>query len=48
MEPESSLPCSQANNAQISYGGHDIKVANKSIENVAQFKHLGTTVKNQN
>jgi hypothetical protein len=27
---------------------HDIKVANRSIENVAQFKHLGTTITNQN
>jgi hypothetical protein len=27
---------------------HDIKVANKYFENVAQFKHLGTTVTNQN
>jgi hypothetical protein len=27
---------------------HDIKIANRSFENVAQFKHLGTTVTNQN
>jgi hypothetical protein len=27
---------------------HDIKVANRCIENVAQFRYLGTTVKNQN
>jgi hypothetical protein len=27
---------------------HDIKIANRSFENVAQFKHLGKTVKNQN
>jgi hypothetical protein len=26
----------------------DIKVANRSLENVAQFKYLGTTVTNQN
>jgi hypothetical protein len=27
---------------------HDIQVANRSFENVAQFKYLGTTVTNQN
>jgi hypothetical protein len=27
---------------------HDIKRANRSFENVAQFKHLGKTVTNQN
>jgi hypothetical protein len=27
---------------------HDIKVANRSFENVTQFKYLGTTVKIQN
>jgi hypothetical protein len=27
---------------------HDIKVANRSLENVAQFKCLGMTVTNQN
>jgi hypothetical protein len=27
---------------------HDIKTANRSFENLAQFKYLGTTVTNQN
>jgi hypothetical protein len=27
---------------------HDIKIANRSFENVAQFKYLGTTVTNDN
>jgi hypothetical protein len=27
---------------------HDIKTANRSSKNVAQFKYLGTTVTNQN
>jgi hypothetical protein len=27
---------------------HDIKIANRSFENMAQIKHLGTTVTNQN
>jgi hypothetical protein len=27
---------------------HNIKTANRSFENEAQFKYLGTTVKNQN
>jgi hypothetical protein len=27
---------------------HDIKIANRSFENVAQFRHLGTIVTNQN
>jgi hypothetical protein len=26
----------------------DIKIANKCFENVAQFRHLGTTIANQN
>jgi hypothetical protein len=27
---------------------HDIKMPNRCFENVAQFKHLGMTVTNQN
>jgi hypothetical protein len=27
---------------------HELKIANKAIKNVTQFKHLGTTVTNQN
>jgi hypothetical protein len=27
---------------------HDISIANRYFENVAQFKHLGTTITNQN
>jgi hypothetical protein len=27
---------------------HDMKMSNRFFENVAQFKYLGTTVKNQN
>jgi hypothetical protein len=27
---------------------HDIKIANRSLENVTQFKYLGVTVTNQN
>jgi hypothetical protein len=27
---------------------HDIKIANRAFENVAQFKKFGTTVTNQN
>jgi hypothetical protein len=27
---------------------HNIKIANRSSQNVAQFKYLGTTVSNQN
>jgi hypothetical protein len=27
---------------------HDIKIANRSFENVAQFKYLGMTLRNQN
>jgi hypothetical protein len=29
-------------------GKHDIKMANRSFENVSQFEHLGMTVTNQN
>jgi ribosomal protein S2 len=27
---------------------HDIKIANRCFENVAQFRYLGTTITNQN
>jgi hypothetical protein len=27
---------------------HDVKIANRSFENVAQFRYLGTTITNQN
>jgi hypothetical protein len=27
---------------------HDIKIANRSFENVAKFRYLGTTITNQN
>jgi hypothetical protein len=27
---------------------HDLKIADRSFENAAQFKYLGTTVTNQN
>jgi hypothetical protein len=27
---------------------HDIKIADRCIENVSQFKYLGTTITNQN
>jgi hypothetical protein len=27
---------------------HDIKIGNISFENVAQFRYLGTTIRNQN
>jgi hypothetical protein len=33
---------------QNSGQNHDIKTANRSFENVAQLKHLGTKVTNQN
>jgi hypothetical protein len=29
-------------------GNHDIKTANRSFENVAQLRYLGTTITNQN
>jgi hypothetical protein len=33
---------------QNAYRNRDIKIANKSFENVSQFKYLITTVTNQN
>jgi hypothetical protein len=38
------LPSCQQNTEQ----NHDIKTANSSFENVAQFRYLGTTVTNKN
>jgi hypothetical protein len=35
-------------NLQTAGQHHDIKIANRSFENVAQFKYLGTRVTNQN
>jgi hypothetical protein len=37
------VPCDQ--NAGLN---QDIKIGNRSFENVSQFKQLGTTVRNQN
>jgi hypothetical protein len=37
------MPCHQ-NAGQ----NHDIKIANRSFENVAQFKYLGMTITNEN
>jgi hypothetical protein len=33
---------------QTAMQNHDIKIANRWFENVAQFKYLGMTVTNQN
>jgi hypothetical protein len=41
---ESMLESYQQNEAQI----HDMKIANRSFENVAQFKYLGMRVTDQN
>jgi hypothetical protein len=33
---------------QKAWQRHSIKIANRSLEDVAQFKHLGTTLTDQN
>jgi hypothetical protein len=39
-----TLMCRHQNAGQ----NHNVKIANRSFENVAQFKYLGSTVSNQN
>jgi predicted amino acid racemase len=40
--------CMSLSRHQKAVQNHGVKIANRSFENVAQFKHLGTTGINQN